>query len=355
MLSRELPDRIEASFHWQTEITESDPLNLFIPKADPSKVTTLSMDGVVTTPLDPTQESDYSAVAELTNFKVNLFGFVILWFDRLEFRAEKGQKPDVNVELHPGNDSVQFGGPLEFVNQLRNLIPWDGFSDPPAIDVTPSGLAASYSLNLPAVEVGVFTLSNASLGAGFRLPFDSRPAAVDFFFSRRESPFSLTVSLLGGGGFFGIAISSRGVNEIEAALEFGAVAALSLVVASGSVEIKAGIYFRWHEPQPDSGSVELEGYVRIQGELSVLGLISVSLTFHLQLGFLKNKTAKEAIIWGEATLVVEIEILFFSASVEVSVRREFVGSHAADPKFIDLIPEESIWDEYCNAFAPETV
>jgi phosphodiesterase/alkaline phosphatase D-like protein len=61
------------------------------------------------------------------------------------------------------------------------------------------------------------------------------------------------VSLLGGGGFFAIGISARGVTEIEAALEFGAGVAIDLGVASGSVEIKAGVYFHWLEPEPDRG------------------------------------------------------------------------------------------------------
>ena len=81
--------------------------------------------------------------------------------------------------------------------------------------VTPNGISASYSLNLPTVSVGIFSLSGVSLGAGFNLPFDSNPASVRFNFSERQHPFSLTVSLFGGGGFFAIGISSIGVQEIE--------------------------------------------------------------------------------------------------------------------------------------------
>ena len=71
----------------------------------------------------------------------------------------KGQKPDVAVELHPGDDAVSFGGPLEFVNELRNLIPSNGFSDPPESD----GDAERHRRELLAeparVQVGIFTLS----------------------------------------------------------------------------------------------------------------------------------------------------------------------------------------------------
>jgi hypothetical protein len=309
------------------------------------------MSGVVTTPVgDPTAAS-YEATARIDNFKVNLFGFITIWFDLLRFDSRRGQKPDVVVDLHSGEDAITFGGPLEFVNGLRRLIPASGFSDPPGIAVTPSGITASYSLNLPAVEVGIFALTNASLGAGFSLPFDAQPAAVRFNFSERQHPFSLTVSLLGGGGFFAIAIGSAGVKEIEAALEFGAAASIDLGVASGSVEIKAGVYFHWLQPDPSvKGSVELAGYVRLHGELSVIGLISASLTFNLQLAYLKE--GSKSIVWGEATLVVEIELLCFSTSVSVSCRREFAGSDA-DPTFAQLIPSQSVWDEYCGAFADE--
>jgi hypothetical protein len=351
LVSQDFPDRIETRFDWESEIKKSDPLGLLIPNADTGKAPTkLAMRGLVTAPLQNPQNTTLEAAAQLNNFKVNLFGFVIIWFEDLRFSARNGQKPDVMVDLRQGDDAVQFGGPLEFVNQLRNLIPSNGFSDPPELAVTPSGIAASFSLNLPTVGVGVLTLSNASLGAGFNLPFDSRPAGVNFNFSRREQPFSLTVSLLGGGGFFLIGISTRGVTEIEAALEFGAAVAINLGVASGGVEIKAGIYFHWLEPVPDQGSVELAGYVRLHGELSVLGLISASLTFNLQLAYLKENGGST--VWGMATLVVEVEVLFFSAGVSVKCRREFAGSES-DPKFIDLIPNADVWAEYCEAFAEE--
>jgi hypothetical protein len=96
--------------------------------------------------------------------------------------------------------------------------------------------------------------------------------------------------------------------------------------------------------------VELAGYVRLHGELSVLGLISASLTFNLQLAFLKE--GGKAVVWGEATLEVEIDVLFLSFSVSVKCRREFGGSDG-DPKFIELIPDQSTWNAYCDAFAPE--
>jgi hypothetical protein len=351
MLARDFPDRVEASFYWSTDVTEIDKLKLLIPRADPGKPPTrLTMEGIVRTPRDPATPPTFEATATITNFKVNLFGFIILWFEQLVFVSRSGQKPDVTVQLRDGDEAVRFGGALEFVNDIRKFIPGNGFSDPPGLSVTPSGISASYSLNLPAIGVGIFALTNASLGAGFSLPFDGKPVSVRFNFSKREHPFSLTVSLLGGGGFFAIAVTARGVTEIEAALEFGAAIAIDLGVASGGVEVKAGIYFHWLEPIPDQGSVELAGYVRIHGELTVIAIISVSLTFHLQLGYLKEPGKSTA--YGEATLTVEIEILMFSVEVSVKCRREFAGGKA-DPRFIDLVPTAQVWSDYCEAFAVE--
>jgi hypothetical protein len=357
LLSRELPpgapDRVEASFDWETEVDQSDKDKLIIPRANRNQPTKLHMHGLVTTPLkDPTAAMS-TATAELTNFKVNLFGFIVLWFDELRFAASAGQKPDVTVGIHPGDqpgeEGVAFGGPLEFVNELRNFVPANGFSDPPSLSVTPSGIAASYSLNLPVIGVGIFALKGASLGAGFSLPFDATPASVRFNFSERQHPFSLTVSMLGGGGFFALSVSSHGVQEIEAALEFGAATSINLGVASGGVEIKAGVYFHWKQVS-EKGSVELAGYVRLHGELCVVGLISASLTFNLQLAYLKENGTSS--VWGEATLTIEVEIVFVSFDVAVKCRREFAGGQA-DPKFIKLIPDEPTWAEYCDAFAVE--
>jgi hypothetical protein len=351
MVARDFPDRVEARFEFATDVTKPDGAKLLVPHADTSKPPTrLTMTGVMRTPRDPQVPATAEATATITNFKVNLFGFIILWFEEVVFVSKSGQKPDVTVRLRDGEDAVRFGGPLEFVNEIRKYIPGNGFSDPPGLTVTPSGLSASYSLTLPSIGVGIFALSNASLGAAFNLPFDSNPVSVRFNFSTREHPFSLTVSLLGGGGFFAIGVCARGVNEIEAALEFGAAIVIDLGVASGGVEVKAGIYFHWLEKVPNKGSVELAGYVRIHGELSVLGIISVSLTFNLQLGYLKE--GGRAVAYGEATLTVEIEILMFSMEVSVSCRREFGGGEA-DPHFLDLMPTPQIWSDYCDAFADE--
>lgn len=347
LLTTPFPDRIEAAFEWTTVVTGKGSLGLMVPgAAGVNTPTPLRLSGRTVVPFDPARAPTREAHAALENFKLNLFGCIILWFRRLSFDALPGQKPSVGVTLAEGDDAVRFGGPLEFVNDLRSFIPSGGFGDGAGLSVTPSGIAAGYSLGLPAIEVGIFSLSNVSLGAGFSVPFDNRPVTVRFNFAERQSPFSLTVSLLGGGGFFAIGVGAKGVQEIEAALEFGAAIALNLVVASGTVEIKAGVYFHWQS----EGRVKLAGYVRIHGELTVVAIFSASLTFNLQLAY--EKDGGGSVVYGEAELIVEVEVLLLSFDVTVRCRREF-GGGKADPRFLDLMPDQTVWDDYCSAFALE--
>lgn len=337
------PPRAEARIKWNTTIDDS-VIPLFVPRAGGND-TTFDIDVKNTVFLNGDPPTTL-VKSELTNFKVNLFGFIILWFDKLEFIKEPGKKPDVNPDLHPEN-AVVFGGPLEFVNKLSDLIPDAGFADPPVLDISPAGIVAGYDLDIPNLQVGVLALSNMSLGARLRLPFDGDPVSVRFNFAEREDPFNLTISLLGGGGFFAIGVDSGGVREIEAAIEFGAAIAFDIGVASGGVYVKAGIYFHWLV-EGDEGQVELTGYVEMGGELSVLGLITVSVTFYLALSY--HKAGGMAELRGTAKLTIEIEILFFSTSVNLQVERRFGGS-PADPKFIDFIPDQATWNRYAAAFA----
>jgi hypothetical protein len=176
------------------------------------------------------------------------------------------------------------------------------------------------------------------------LPFIGDAPTVGFNFCTRERPFTLAVMFLGGGGFFGLRLNPQGLVLLEASLEFGAVLALDFVVASGSVSCMAGIYFRL---EAKDGS--LTGYVRIRGEVDVLGLISASLEMYMGLTY-EFGSGK---VVGRATITIEVEVLFFSESVSVSCERKFAGS-SGDPTFADAMGPYAPggpWVTYCQAFA----
>jgi hypothetical protein len=285
------------------------------------------------------------ALAELRDFKLNLLpgaDLVRFKFDHLSFKAGSSGKPDVDVVLN----EIEFVGILGFIEVLKELIPFDGFSDPPFLEVTPEGLIAGFTQALPNVAVGVFNLSNISLGADVQVPFLGEAVTVGFDFCTRDRPFTLAVLFIGGGGWFGIRLSPDGLDVLELGLEAGAVLAVDFGVASGSISAMLGIYMRL---EADEGS--LAGYFRLRGEVDVLGLISASIELYLELLYEFN-TGKMV---GSASLTIEVEVLFFSTSVTIHAERQFAGSNG-DPNFLDVMGLEPdgtspAWSEYCLAFA----
>jgi hypothetical protein len=286
-------------------------------------------------------------LAELRGFKLNLFPdapLMRLGFDRIAFRASSGRKPEVDVVF----TGVEFVGVLSFIETLKELIPFDGFADPPYLDVSSDGVTAGFDVALPNVAVGVFSLENISLGADARVPFLGEAVTVGFYFCTREKPFRLTVMMIGGGGFVGLRLSPKGMVLLEMALEAGACLSVNLGVASGSVSVMVGVYLRL---EAEAGS--LTGYFRIRGEVDVLGLISASITLELSLTY-EFETGKMV---GRASITIEVEVFLLSFSVKVSAERRLAGSNG-DPLFEELLGvlpngTSPAWVAYCNAFVED--
>ncbi len=286
-------------------------------------------------------------LAELRGFGLILppgLPMMKLPFDHLSFKA--GSSGKVEVDAAVGN--IEFVGILSFVERIKQLIPLDGFSDPPYVNVAPDGVVAGFSLELPNLAIGVFSLSNMSLSADVRVPFLGDIVSVGFGFCTRERPFNLAVLCLGGGGWFGIRLSPRGLEVLELGLEAGAYLSVNLGVASGSVSIALGIYLRM---EAQKGS--LTAYFRLRGEVDVLGLISASIELYLSLTY----DFPSGKLIGKAVITVKVKVFCFSASVQVSCERKFAGSNG-DPSFAEVMGVQPdftspLWDDYCLAFAEE--
>ena len=298
----------------------------------------LYLTATLTTPFDGTPPT-FVIDGALESFGLEFIESLMVNFTALRFRAVDGRKPDISAE---GVD-LEFTGPLTFVNTLRNIMPADGFSDPPYVTVDGAGILAGYTLAVPSLGIGIFSLQNLSLSAQLSVPFVGKPASVRFAVSERHKPFLVSVTLFGGGGFFAIALSADGLEQIEAAIEFGGNLSLNLGVASGGVYVMAGIYFSLAGDE-----TKLTGYLRCGGYLSVLGLISISIEFYLGFTF-RSKGGDKGEVWGQASVKVAVKIAFFSTSVTLTVERRFAGA-AGDPTFEQVVAPDD-WQAYCAAFA----
>ncbi len=328
------PDLVRTRFLWKPELQDHDVGAILKLKLDQA-------DLLLDAQLERSASGSASAVTlgRLRNAKLSFVGAISVSFAELRFRAEEGKKLEVNAS---GVD-LKFEGPLSFVNSLQSILPADGFDDPPFVTVDGQGVLAGYTLGVPSIGVGIFSLQNIALLASLSVPFTDRPAGVRFGVSERHKPFLLTVSGFGGGGFFAMAVSAKGLEQVEASLEFGGNISLNLVIASGGVYVMAGIYFGL-----TGSSVTLTGYLRCGGALEVLGLISISVEFYLGFTY-RDKPSGGNEVWGQASLVVCVKVAFFSKSVSLSVERRFAGS-AGDPSFSQSVTPAN-WADYLLAFA----
>ena len=293
----------------------------------------------------------------------SLFPFCVIEVIHFVFRAETGK----DIDVSPTIGDVKLGGSLRFLAELQNAI--GSAMGPPAPKgspklgpiVKPQGddLEVGIKVGVPAFTLGIFTLKNIAFGFSCVLPFKQLATAAgelhpkkkvvrfNFYFSERQNPFLLGVYVFGGGGFFGMGCGSDGMEWLEVAFEFGAHLEMDFKVASGAVEVMAGIYFSITVAPSGDQDITLTGYVRLRGHLSALGIITVSLEMYLGLTYesLPNQVV------GQATLTIEVDVLVFSVSVSVHAERRFSGPKN-DPGFLDMIPSQDVWEEYARAFAP---
>ena len=298
----------------------------------------------------------YTVSASLDRFAVNLPGPVArLDFDRLAFRAVSGRKAEVDVKF----GGITFLGPLSFIEKIKDVIPLDGFSDPPYVDVSASGIVAGYTLELPDVAVGAFSLTNIRLAAELQIPFLGE-TALAFSIGRKEEPVNVIVLFLGGGAYFGVTFGMKGLVQVEAAIEAGAALALNFGVAAGEVHAFVGIYFKLQLVGGEK-LVELTAYFRVGGSVKVLGILTVSIELRLEMSYTTGG-GNDGKLVGRAELKVKIEIFFLSKTIKIQYERKLAGSNNdptaydalaqpyADP--LSLAPAQTTgWTQYLLAFA----
>ncbi len=282
----------------------------------------------------------------ISNFSVDLIGgvasFLEIEFDKFEFTSTNGSKPDINPQIR----DVHFKGPLKYVEQLSKYLSSVSGGDQNSagggfnIEVTPGGISAEFGISIPTINSGVLSIQNIAFSGGITVPFSGDPMRARFAFCGQDNPFLLTIYCFGGGGYAVVGIGLDGVEQLEFAFEFGASIALDIGVASGGVEVMAGIYVN---VEKDNGC-QLTGYLRMGGELNVLAIIRISIEFNMAL----THNTKTNQTWGECQLTIEIEILIFSASVSMYVRRDF--SEPTLLPFRDMMSPQD-WTGYCDSFA----
>ena len=131
-IQEKIPKELRFDFNWEPKLKDST----FFLASGGGKTAYMKLRALTVVPLniptDPTKPlpdspadlvgtPTYEVVGRLENFTLLLFGdnpFLTVEFNRVVFEASQAKKPSVDVDIR----DVRFGGALEFVNELRELL-----------------------------------------------------------------------------------------------------------------------------------------------------------------------------------------------------------------------------------------
>lgn len=316
------------------------------------------------TVIPPTGPSSYTVQGSIDPFTIDIVVLSVP-FTSMTFTSSSGTKPDVVTQI--GN--IEFEGALSFLNALEQFVEdlgGDGFS----ISVTPSGITASFSISLPSIGVGVVNLQGLGMTAGVAIPFLGGAMLANFGFASQENPFTVTVMCFGGGGYFLAGFGLYGMESLTVSIQFEGQLALDLGVASGGVTLAAGFTFSFSDTTPP-GDTMLTAFVQLDGDVEVLGIITISLELDITLTYANE--GGTSYLTGTATMKASVSIGPFGITVPITVQKQFAGGSgggaAADraapalephapppttpspsPAFGDVF-SDATWSSYCSSFA----
>ena len=354
ILTIEYPQKIETVIEWKPDIKTNEIITF-----NNGNENHLELTVRIVTPLktDKPIEPEITIEGKLQDFNLVLFGdgddkILKIKFKYVTFSKKHRKKIETKVAFVE-IDPIEFGGPLQFINKLKDLIPFGGFDNGPYVKIVSDGMELGYALPLPNISIGAFNIENIRLNSSVHFSFRNEPIRFRFAFSERHDPFISTVSMLGGAGFFGLAIGPDGIEIMELSLEYGAHASVFLGAASGSLHMMAGIYLKFDKNEEKPPPVT--GFIRAYGCLEVLGLITASVEFYLELTYVHS----ENLIRGFATIKIEIKMFMFSRTAHVTLEREWDTAFSSfvsinDPQVNEVSFEKFMniqnWKDYWSAF-----
>jgi hypothetical protein len=245
-------------------------------------------------------------------------GMVLLVLKQTKLTFDDAGGLHFSVDPH----NIQMPGILEFItNLLQQFTPsGSGLS----VGLLPDGFQSVLNLPLPDLNFGAFGISNLSLGCYFAIRYSGDfKLQLGANLARRDAPFSLTVFILGGGGFFETAADYTPSNgTITCHADVGITVSASLAIALGP--IKGGVYaylgITASFSSGQGGGLTMGIMFMLHGEVSVLSIVSASITLLLEANY-----GNGALI-GHGRLTISIKICWcFTLEVNEEVTWHLAG------------------------------
>jgi hypothetical protein len=284
-------------------------------------------------------KAEISSRAELRDFIIVVFDAIEIEFANVAFTLS----PDGRKDFSPSIRDVRFKspGPLEFINQLSQILKGLGGDSGLDIDISIARVRISETLKYPPNEgeplfIGPAQVINLALGFGVMVPLMGRDVlSTSFALSSREKPLTIFVPpWYGGKAHVLMEVTTRGVRLLEVSMEYGALIPIHWGIAKGEGSLTAGIFFMVERTADNkSGQVLLKAFVKAVANLDIAGIIHFCGQIFIALSYKLEGTHK--LIIGEASISVSIKIGFvrFSYSFTATHVEESQGDQAQSSLF----------------------
>jgi len=267
----------------------------------------------------PGQAASHTSQGSITgdwNVEIGGLGIVTFVSTALTFDGAGHLHFDISPER------VELNGALEFLAGFlqQTGLGGKGFS----LNLLPAGVQCILDLPFPDCSFGAFGITNLRLGALFSLAFgDGLDITVGANLGRKTAPFTLTIFILGGAGWFeaGLTYHTK-TGQLTADVSIGILASASLSISlgpiSGGVYIYFGITTEFHSGT-GRGGLTVGILLMIEGRVSLLGFIDVDIMLLLEAEY----TSGGGLV-GRGQITLSIKICWcFTLNVSASVEYTF--------------------------------
>lgn len=245
------------------------------------------------------------------SWQLQVGGFELITFKDTPLEFDDSGR--VRFEVEPRN--VVMAPALSFINDLMTKISPGGLTT----RFDGDGVVSTLDLPIPDTQIGAFGFAGLRLGASLALRFSGGDfnIGVTASLGRRDAPFTLTIFVLGGGGY--LELGSRyhpSTGRVTATADLAIAASASLAIALGPIRGGVAVYVGV-TAQYDSargGGLVVGLMFMVRGHVSVLSIASATVTLRL------DGQYQGGVLVGRGHLEIKIKICWcFTLEVSESV------------------------------------
>ena len=262
---------------------------------------------------------------------------------------------DGSTAILPKIRSWEFTGLLSLLMALVDSFGTTDFD----LKISPELIDVDSTINLPDISLGVAEIRNFAVNLGVELPLDDGAGLVSVGIGSKSSPLDIDVMMFGatfwldidlgfsGGAAPAVTTTSMGVSVYWEMLDF------DIVVVKIAFALRLAADWKL-----TAGEVSFTGAVSLEGQIDVLGLVSVSASLVASLGY--ESRTEVMVLKGTVNYCVDTFLgKLTSGSVPIGATEielgdgqgAIAGARAGGTSSFADRYREPVWADYCDAFA----